>query len=479
MKLSLSRIAEFVSATGRYDGRAMAQGYSIDSRTVQPGEVFFAVQGERLDGHDFVEQALRQGAIAAVVAEAQLAHYSTSASLLAVHDTLVALQTLATAVRKIWGKTAIGITGSMGKTTTKEAMAHLLAIKYRVHRTRGNFNNHFGLPLGLLTLESEYDVAVVEMGMSHLGEIAALARIALPNQAVITNVAPVHLESFDSIAGIARAKYELIEALPHGGMAVLNADDEYVSQFGRDFKGNVVLFGLKSTADVRAENIEMLGPGGTRFDLVSREVRQEVESPLLGKHNVYNLLAAAAVALEHGITPSEIAAALPSLQPSDKRGEVVQLGNITVLYDCYNSSPKALMAAVDTLAAMPARRRIVVAGEMLELGPAGEQLHRECGRYIAGNRGESKFDFLLGVRGLARPMIEEASTAGMKAEFVTTPEAAGEWLARETRAGDVVLLKASRGVKLEKALETWQRRSGKEDAVIPPPPGAGKQTTEN
>jgi UDP-N-acetylmuramoyl-tripeptide--D-alanyl-D-alanine ligase len=350
----------------------------------------------------------------------------------------------------------------MGKTTTKEAMAHLLAIQYRVHRTKGNFNNHFGLPLGLLTLEPEYDLAVVEMGMSHIGEIAALARIAGPNEAVVTNVAPVHLESFDSIAGIARAKYELVEALPHGGTAVLNADDEYVSQFGRDFKGKVVLFGLKPNghvpADVRGENIEILGPEGTRFDLVSREVRQPVQSPLLGKHNVYNVLAAAAIALEHGITPSEIAAALPSLQAADKRGQVVQLGNITVLYDCYNSSPKALMAAVDTLAAMPARRRIVVAGEMLELGTAGEELHRECGRYMAGNAAGRKLDFLLGVRGLAKPMVDAASEAGMTAEFVATPEEAGEWLARKARDGDVVLLKASRGVKLEKALETWKAR---------------------
>jgi len=482
MKLLLSRVAEFIApsgeaaagqdAIGQYDGHAMAQGYSIDSRTVQPGELFFAVKGERLDGHDFVDQALSRGAIGAVVRKDQLIRYSNRAGLLAVDDTLVALQTLATAVRKIWGKTAIGVTGSMGKTTTKEAMAHLLAIKYRVHRTKGNFNNHFGLPLGLLTLEPEYDLAVVEMGMSHPGEIAALARIALPNQAVITNVAPVHLENFDSIAGIARAKYELIEALPHGGTAVLNADDEYVSQFGRDFKGKVVRFGLKLAAcvpaDVRAENIEVLGPEGTRFDLVSREVRQPVQSPLLGTHNVYNVLAAAAIALEHGITPSEIAGALPSLQPADKRGQVVQLGNITVLYDCYNSSPKALMAAVDTLAAMPARRRIVVAGEMLELGGTGEQLHRECGRYIAESGTRSKIDFLLGVRGLAKPMVEAAREAGMKAEFVATPEEAGDWLSRETREGDVVLLKASRGVKLEKALETWRQKIG-----IPRDPGAG------
>jgi UDP-N-acetylmuramoyl-tripeptide--D-alanyl-D-alanine ligase len=461
MKLLLSRIAEFISpmeqaAVTQYDGHAMVQGYSIDSRTVQPGELFFAVRGERLDGHDFVEQALSRGAVAAVVRKDQSTRYSSAIGLLAVDDTLVALQTLATAVRKMWGKTAIAITGSMGKTTTKEAMAHLLAIKYRVHRTKGNFNNHFGLPLGLLTLEPEYDLAVVEMGMSHAGEISALARIALPNEGVVTNVAPVHLESFDSVAGVARAKYELIESLPHGGTAVLNADDEYVSQFGRDFKGKVVMFGLRSTADVRAENIEVLGPEGTRFDLVSHEVRQSVRSPLLGKHNVYNLLAAAAVALEHGITPSEIEAGLPSLQPADKRGQVVQVGNITVLYDCYNSSPRALMAAVDTLAAMPARRRIVVAGEMLELGSTGEELHRECGHYVAGR----KLDFLLGVRGLAKAMVDAACEAGMTAKFVATPEEAGEWLAHEARDGDVVLLKASRGVKLERALETWQRKFG-------------------
>jgi UDP-N-acetylmuramoyl-tripeptide--D-alanyl-D-alanine ligase len=472
MKLLLSRIAEFIAATGQYDGHAIAEGYSIDSRTVQPGELFFAVKGERLDGHDFVEQALSRGAIAAVVRKDQSARYLKLAGLLAVDDTLSALQTLATAVRKIWGKTAIGVTGSMGKTTTKEAMAHLLAIKYRVHRTKGNFNNYFGLPLGLLTLEPEYDVAVVEMGMSHAGEISALARIALPNQAVVTNVAPVHLESFDSIGAIARAKYELVEALPHGGTVVLNADDEYVCQFGREFKGKVVMFGLKPAADVRAENVKVLGAEGTRFDLVSREMRHPVQSPLLGRHNVYNVLAAAAIALEHGITPSEIAAALPSLQPADKRGQVVQLGNITVLYDCYNSSPKALMAAVDTLAAMPARRRVVVAGEMLELGATGEQLHRECGRYIAGSHAGSKVDFLLGVRGLAKPMVEAAREAGMKAEFVATPEEAGDWLARETRDGDVVLLKASRGVKLEKALETWRQRSGVPN-VLPTPEAQG------
>src|ERR1700722_7984534 len=452
MKLPLSRIAEFVSATGQYDGEVLVQGYSIDSRTVQTGELFFAVKGERLDGHDYVEQALSRGAVAAVIDRDHLAHASNPNRLLAVHDTLIALQTLATAVRKIWGKTAIGITGSMGKTTTKEALAHLLSIKYRVHRTKGNFNNHFGLPLGLLTLEPEYDLAVVEMGMSHAGEIAAVAHIALPNQGVVTNVAPVHLEYFDSIAGIARAKYELVESLPGNGTAVLNADDDYVSQFGRDFRGKVVLYGTLPASTVRAENIQPKGADGSEFDVVIGNSRARVQLPLVGSHNVLNALAAIAVGMERVLKLSEAADALASLAPPDKRGQVVQLGNITVVNDCYNSNPKALDAMVEALVAMPARRRIVVAGEMLELGAAGEELHRQAGRHMA----EKKVDALLGVRGLAQAMIESAAGAGVRAEFVYTPEAAGEWLGRETRDGDVVLLKASRGVKLEKALETWK-----------------------
>jgi UDP-N-acetylmuramoyl-tripeptide--D-alanyl-D-alanine ligase len=456
MNLPLRRIADFIAASGAYDPDGLAQGYSIDSRTVQIGNLFFAVKGERLDGHDFVEQALAQGAIAAVVQRNQLSRYRSSAGLLAVEDTLIALQTLATAVRKLWGKTAIGITGSMGKTTTKEVTAHLLSLRYRVHKTKGNFNNHFGLPLGLLTLEPAHEVAVIEMGMSHGGEIATLARIARPNQAIVTAVGPVHLEFFDSLAGIARAKYELIEALPAAGTAILNADDPYVSQFGRNFKGKVIMFGLSSAADIRAENIQLIGAEGTRFDLITRELRQTVHMPLLGTHNVYNVLAAAAVAYEHGITPSEVAEGLPTLALPDKRGQVVQLDNITVLNDCYNSSPKALMAAVDTLAAIAAQRRIVVAGEMLELGATSEQLHIEAGRYIA----KKKIDFLLGVRGLAKPMVEAARDAGMQAEFVATPQEAGKWLAEQARDGDAVLLKASRGVKLETALDVWQSEAG-------------------
>jgi len=449
MKLSLSRIAEFLSATGDFEHSFVAQGYSIDSRTVQSGELFFAVKGERMDGHDFVEQALEKGAIAAVIRKDQLTRFAVTTRLMAVSDTLVALQTLATAVRRLWGKPLIGVTGSTGKTTTKEAIAHVLATRFRVLKSEGNFNNHFGLPLTLLKLEPEQQAAVIEMGMSHPGEIAALAKIAQPEIGVVSNVAPVHLEFFESIADIARAKYELIEALPAGGTAVLNADDEYVSQFGRDFKGKVILYGTRSTADVRAENIEARGAAGSTFDVVVGSCRERAVLPLVGTHNIYNALAAVAAGLERGLSPSEAVSALASLTPADKRGQVVQLDNITIINDCYNSNPKALQAMVDALAAMPAKRRIVVAGEMLELGSSGEEMHRQAGQYMA----EKKIDTLLGVRGLAERMVQSARDAGMRAEFVATPQEAGEWLARETRDGDVVLLKASRGVKLEQALD--------------------------
>ncbi len=452
MKLPLSKIAEFMSADGDFPREEVAQGYSIDSRTIGAGELFFAVKGERFDGHDFVSAAIEKGAAAAVVRKDQWHRYSWTNRVLPVEDTLTALQTLATAVRKVWGKPLVGITGSAGKTTTKEAIAHVLGARFCVLKSEGNFNNHFGLPLMLLKLEPEHDVAVIEMGMSHAGEIRALAAIACPEIGVVTNVAPVHLEFFDSIAGIARAKYELVESLPSSGTAVLNADDEYVSQFGRDFKGRVVMYGRAATADVRAEHVQSHGAEGSTFDVIAAGGREAARLPLVGEHNIGNALAAVAVGLACGLKLPEAVAVLATLVPADKRGQVVQVGNITTVNDCYNSNPKALAAMVDALAAMKAKRRIVVAGEMLELGPAGEEMHRAAGRHAA----ERKIDILVGVRGQAQAMVDGARESGMAAEFVATPEEAGEWLARETRDGDVVLLKASRGVKLEKALETWK-----------------------
>ena len=454
MNLPLSKIAEFVSARGNFPGEEVAQGYSIDSRTIGPGELFFAVKGDRFDGHDFVGAAIERGAVAAVIRQDQSQRYAGINRVLVVDDTLVALQTLATAVRKLWGKPLIGVTGSAGKTTTKEAIAHVLASKFHVLKSEGNFNNHFGLPLMLLKLKPEHDLAVIEMGMSHAGEIRALTKIAQPEIGVVTNVAPVHLEFFDSLAGIARAKYELVESLPSSGTAVLNVDDEYVAQFGRDFKGRVIGYGTASAADIRAENLQSHGADGSDFEIVAGGTREPAHLPLVGDHNVLNALAAVSVSIACGMKISEAVSALSTLKPADKRGQVVQVGNITVINDCYNSNPKALHAMIDVLAAMKAGRRILVAGEMLELGPAGEEMHRAAGKHAA----EKKIDMLLGVRGLAQAMVEGAKQAGARAEFVVAPEDAGEWLSRETRDGDVVLLKGSRGVKLEKAIETWKAK---------------------
>ncbi len=461
MKLSLAQVAEFISAKGTFDAEAEAVAYSIDSRTLASGELFFAVRGERLDGHDYVEAALNAGAVGAVIAKDQAARFSGARNLLLVDDPLAALQALAVAVRRLWGKPLVAVTGSTGKTTTKEAIAHVLASLYRVHKSVGNLNNHFGLPLQLLKLEPEHDIAVLELGMSHAGEIAALARIAQPDMGVVTNVAPVHLEFFNSVAEIARAKYELIEALPPHGTAVLNADDEYVSGFGRDVRGRVIMYGLHHPADVRGEAVEQRGPEGSYFELVAGDARQRAHVPLVGLHNVYNALAAVAVAMAHGMSLQQAAGALAGLSAGDKRGQMMEVGGATVINDCYNSNPRALDAMVEVLTGMPVRnggRRIVVAGEMLELGPSGPELHRRCGRHM----GERGVDVVLGVRGAARHITEGAREAKVHAEFVESPEEAGRWLACAVRPGDLVLLKASRGVRLERALAEWQQEIDKQ-----------------
>jgi UDP-N-acetylmuramoyl-tripeptide--D-alanyl-D-alanine ligase len=452
MKLPLWRIAEFTGAQGGVDQEQVAMGYSIDSRSLHAGDLFFALQGDHFDGHDYVKDALEKGAVAAVVDGTRKLDADPHC-LLRVADTLKALQQLGAAARRMWGKPLLAVTGSAGKTTTKELLAHLLATKFRVMKSSGNLNNHIGMPLQLLKLEAEHDIAVVEMGMNHSGEIRALGKLAQHDLAVVTGVAPVHLEFFHSIADIARAKYEIIETLPSNGTAVLNADDEYVSQFGRDFKGKVVTFGIKRSADVSAQNIKSLGVDGSTFDLVVGSVREHVNLPLVGEHNILNALAACAAAIERGVLPSHAAMALASVEATDKRGQITELRGATIVNDCYNSNPRALDAMVDALAGMKARRRILIAGEMMELGPTTEALHRESGHHAA----EKKIDVVIGVRGMAKALAEAACGSGVQSHFVDTPEEAGEWLAREMRAGDAVLIKGSRSVKLERALEIAQR----------------------
>jgi UDP-N-acetylmuramoyl-tripeptide--D-alanyl-D-alanine ligase len=461
MKLDLRQITHWCSAEfegAGADGPAVT-GYSIDSRTIGAGELFFAVKGERFDGHDFVGAAISRGAVAAVVSREKLSAARVAAGshpLLIVEDPLKALQQLAAAVRRHWGKRVVGVTGSAGKTTTKEAVAKVLASKFSVLKSQGNLNNEFGLPLQLLKLEMTHEVAVIEMGMSNAGEIAALARIALPDWGVVTNVGSAHAQNFaDGIAGIARAKYELIEALSAHGVAFLNCDDPYVSQFGRDFRGKTVYFGRGPCADPRAQAIVPLGAEGQSLGVQAGTQHATLRLHLLGEHNVSNALAAIAVGVEAGISLETCCGALAELRPDDKRGQILTIGGATVINDCYNSNPEALKAMMGTLAGMPVGeggRRILVAGAMLELGPESDELHAACGRAAA----EAEIDVIAGVSGDAQDLVDAASGAGVEAVFFETPEEAGRWLRGAVRAGDVVLLKASRGVRLERALDVWR-----------------------
>jgi UDP-N-acetylmuramoyl-tripeptide--D-alanyl-D-alanine ligase len=454
MKLTLGRVADWIHADGEFDTSAEAVGYGIDSRTIGAGELFFAVRGERLDGHEYVQAALANGAVAAVVSNRWVVPSEVNeARLLRVADcedcVLRALQQLASSVRRDWGGRVVGVTGSAGKTTTKDAVAQVLGAQCKVLKSAGNLNNGFGLPLQLLKLEREHEIAVIEMGMNHAGEIAALAKIAEPDWGVVTNVAPVHLEFFaDGIAGIARAKYELIEALPANGLAVLNFDDPYVASFGRGMGSRAVFYGMGVGAEVRAINVTEVGAEGLVFTVEVGGERASVQLRMLGRHNVPNALAAIAVGLRSGVGLAECAAAVSGLRAGDKRGEVLEWHGATLINDCYNSNPKALDAMVDALMAMPAERHIVVAGEMLELGPEAESLHATCGLRMA----ERGVGMVVGVRGAAEAMVGAARAGGAEAVFVVSADEAGEWMKANVRAGDVVLLKASRGVRLERAL---------------------------
>jgi len=434
-------------------GALVAKGYSIDSRTVATGELFFAVRGERLDGHDFVTAAFERGAVAAVVSRTRVASLPDAAlarPLLIAEDPLLALQSLAAHVRREWGRLVVAITGSAGKTTTKEAVAAALGAKFNVLKSQGNLNNGFGMPLQLLRLTPEHEVAVVEMGMNHSGEIAALARIATPDWGVITNIGTAHIENFkEGQAGIARAKFELIEALPANGVAFLNCDDAYAAQFGRDFHGRVVYFGSGPCADPQilsvAEDLK-----GLHIRYRAREHEGDFTLHMLGAHNASNALAGLAVALEAGVDLDAAVKAIASVAAGDKRGQVIEIGGATILNDSYNSNPEALRSMIHTLAARPAEgRRILVAGEMLEMGEHSPALHIACGRAAA----EAGLDLVVAVQGNAEHLATAACAGGVPAVFLRDAKTAGQWLAQNLRAGDVVLVKGSRGVHLERAIE--------------------------
>jgi UDP-N-acetylmuramoyl-tripeptide--D-alanyl-D-alanine ligase len=467
-------------------------GFSIDSRTVAGGELFFALSPEDArrhfftdvqfeDAHRFIPEAFGRGA-AAVVArrasvEADDGLRGLADRLLLVEDVIAALQLLARGVLDRWGGRTVALTGSAGKTTAKDLTAHVLsAAGHSVLKTHKNFNNELGLALSVLQMESggarpaDFDVAVLEMGQSLFGEIRRLCEVAPPDIGVVLTVAPVHLEFFESVEQIAEGKAQLVESLGPGGTAVLNADDERVAAMRPKHAGRTVTFGVEQTADVAAADVEPSHLGLTRFRLCTPLGESIVELPLPGRHNLSNALAAAAVATCLGVAPEVIARALGTARASEMRGEVFEFAaGFTVVDDSYNSNPRSLLSMARALVEgrgaaegaargeTEARRTIVVAGEMLELGGTAAQLHREAGREIAAMGA----DVLWGVRGLARELVEGAREAGMGEGaarfFETTAEAAGA-LASEVRAGDLVLVKGSRGVHMEEIVRRLRER---------------------
>ena len=456
-----------VAAPGAVDAALRLVGVSIDSRTVRAGELFFAVRGERHDGHDFVAEVLAAGAAAAVVSRERFASYAETlrGRFFAVDDPLDALQTLARAVRMDWGEAdptrrLAGVTGSVGKTTTKEILAALLGARFSVLKSAGNLNNQFGVPLMLLRLnlghDGAHDAAVIEMGMSRRGEIARLAWMARPEVGVVTRISAVHLENFDSVDGVALAKRELLEGLCGlDPVAVLNADDPRTASLAEGLPVRVLTFGESGDADFRAQNIREAGLDGCNFEFAGPAGRASLRLPLVGRHNVSNALGALAAASVWGVGAAEAQEVFRGLRPASMRGEVLRFAaGFSVLNDCYNSSPAALAALVDLLAATQGyRRRILVAGEMLELGPAAAELHREVGRDAAAR---DAADWIFGVRGDAREIVRGAIEAGHpadRARFFASAEEAADFLPRVVERGDLILVKGSRGVHLEKIIE--------------------------
>ncbi len=452
MKLTLAEVGEIVGAAVSGAGHTSVTGYSIDSRTIQPGDLFFALKGPNFDGHDFVGRALEAGAAGAVV---ERNGTGTGGALLEVPNTVTALESLAAAVRQRWGRPLLAVTGSAGKTSTKDLTAALLATRYRTLKSEGNLNNQYGLPLSLLRADETHEIGVFELGMSHAGEIAHLAAIARPETAIVTCVAPVHLEFFAGIEGIAAAKRELVESLPPGGLAVLNADDPRVSQFADHLPVRCINFGLCEEADFRAEDIREHGLRGTSFTVRWEGPPEQMGLALIGRHNILNALAALAAAEAYGVPPAAAADALREFRPGKMRGQVSDWQGAAIVNDCYNSNPRALEFMLDALARTAVQgRRIAVLGEMRELGAASAELHRAAGHHAA-----QAVDYLVAVAGDARYFLEGAIAAGLSrahTAFFDSAAEAGPFVASLLQPGDIALFKASRGVKLERALEFMQ-----------------------
>ncbi len=446
-----------------------------DSREVRTGDLFVALQGERFDGHEFLHAVFQEGAVGALVHQ----HYTVPASLrsgtgkrrpapliLGVPDPLVAFQQLAAHHRNRFVIPVVAVTGSNGKTTTKDMVACVLAERWETFKTEGNLNNRIGVPKTLLRLTARHEAAVVEMGVDHRGQTSRLCEIAGPTIGLITNIGPDHLEFFGTLEASAAAKGELLDQLPYDGAAVLNADDRFFHNLASRARCPVVSFGLSMSAQVRAEDVAMDPRRGTTFQLIlpGRARGVPVTLRVYGSHNLSNALAAAAVGYVLGLSGPMIARGLARFKPATMRSQVLRVGGLRVINDCYNANPASMKAAIGLLHELGAgARTIAVLGDMLELGPNAPEWHREVGGYVA----QQGIQYLIACGALGQGIAEGARGAGMAADRVqeaTDAEAAAHLLTTLLRDGDVLLLKGSRGMRMEQILEALKKQRGTRNA---------------
>ena len=429
---------------------------STDSRTAGPQHAFLALRGERLDGHDFIPGAVERGVRVVVHSSSWRPDPGSPVISLQVPDTTRALQDLAARVRQKWQGQVVAVTGSMGKTTTRQFTATLLEECFRVHQSRANLNNHFGLPLSLLELDPDHQVAVLELGMNHAGEIRRLSEICDPDFGLITNVAPAHLEFFNDLDSIAAAKGELLEEL-QDGVFIYNADDRRVRQLASRFEGEKHAFGFASGAAVQILEFEFLSLSTMRLALSLSNRLLAIRVPFVGRHFLYNIAAAAAVGLQLGLTGDQILSGIRRLRPPSNRGQITRVFDDMLSFhlwdDSYNANPHAVLTLLQTLADLPVSgRRVVVLGDMLELGERAALHHREIGAKAAA----SGIDVLLAVGPLSFHSAGAAIAAGMQSNQVhhlADAEAAADWLSGQVRDDDLILVKGSRGIATEAVVE--------------------------
>jgi UDP-N-acetylmuramoyl-tripeptide--D-alanyl-D-alanine ligase len=468
-------VDELLAATrGRFlrgERTALFSGISIDSRVLKPGELFIALRGDRFDGHNFIVPALKAGAHGVLFASEAASPQSLALDshfqnrvFIQVTDTLLGLQSIAGFHRSRFSVPLIAITGSNGKTTTKEMAACILSNRVRLLKNEGNLNNHIGVPLTLLRLDAVHQVAVIEIGINRPGELRTLCKIARPQVGLITNVGPTHLEFLGDVEGVARAKGEMLEVLTSRDTAILNADDPHFQILASKAKGDLITFGIERDADVMASEIRMPPDAGPTFRLTNRKGANkegiDVTLPIMGKYNIYNALGAAAIAVQQGLDLQMIREGLEKFQPLSMRSQLVDLKGFHILNDAYNANPASMKSAIETLARLGVQgQKIAILGDMLELGNGSQAAHQEVGRVVA----KAGIDYLFTMGIQAEEIANGALLANMDESKVfrsQDPRGVGEKLFKLARPGDYILVKGSRKMKMERILELISTSAG-------------------